>query len=138
MYIPIWVWPEIEVCRGPPLCYKPWSRALCYKPLSWASVWSAAVFNRLVAGRVCRKIPDSITSLVAKGRPGLLQALCFGAAAIHIYIYMDIYVYTYINPCLCAYVYVYVYALYQDMTPCVYIYICIKYPHIPLPCCLEP
>ena len=46
--------------------YKPLSRALCSKPLSWASVWSTAVFNRLVAGRVCRKTPDSVISLVAK------------------------------------------------------------------------
>ena len=50
----------------PPVCYKPLSRALCYKPLSRASAQSTEVFNRLVAGRACRKASDSVTRLVAK------------------------------------------------------------------------
>ena len=54
----------------PPLCYKPLSRALCYKLLSRASVYSTAVFNRLVAGRVCRKTPRFCCKPCYKKAPG--------------------------------------------------------------------
>ena len=65
----IWVWPEIGVCRAPPLVTK-----LCRGP---------SVTNPR------RKTPDS--ALWQKGRPGLFQARCFQAAAIYTCrIYVDV------------------------------------------------
>ena len=55
-YTPIWQCLEIGVCRGPPsvtnLCRGPSVTNPCRGPLK-----SSVVFNRLVAGRVCRRTP---------------------------------------------------------------------------------
>ena len=71
-------------------------RALCYKRSSRASVESTAVFNRLVAGRVCRKTPHFVTSLVAKRPPRPVTSPMFLSRC-----HVCIYIYTHHVLCTC-------------------------------------
>ena len=110
-------WLDIWVCHGPPslLCYKPVPQALCYKPLSRASVESTAVFNRLVAGRVCSKTSRFATSLIAK-RPPVPVTSPMVLSRCHVYLWSP----RYDPPTIALTVnlqYVPVFLLYPNATP---------------------
>ena len=104
---------EIEVCRRPPtsvtnLCRGPPVTNRCRGPL-WTVLQSS---NRRVAGRVCPKTPDSVTSFVAKRPPGpIYKPDALGCCHVHTYIYTHMYL------CVCIHVYTYIqhYTMYSEI-----------------------